>query len=61
MSILRGPTDADNFTIIANRVIRDQRLSFRARGVLVYLLSMPPGWRPDQLPLIAQRLSGEAA
>lgn len=32
------------FVIIANKVLQDQRLSFRARGVLAYLLSRPDDW-----------------
>jgi hypothetical protein len=33
-----------NFTVLPNAMIRDEELSFRARGVLVYLLSMPGDW-----------------
>jgi hypothetical protein len=32
------------FTVLSNRVIEDIRLSFRARGVLVYILSKPDNW-----------------
>lgn len=38
----RRPTH--DFTIVRNAVIRDELLSFRARGVLLYLLSMPGDW-----------------
>lgn len=34
----------DTFTVIANDTIRDPNLSFRATGVLAFLLSMPDGW-----------------
>ncbi|WP_395705456.1 replication protein [Rhodococcus ruber] len=43
--IRRGPRLADNFTILSNAVINDARLSFRARGVLMWLLSKPADWR----------------
>jgi len=61
MVIVRGPTDADQFTILPNRVIRDHRLSFRARGVLAYLLSMPPGWRTSSTRLARQAKEGRDA
>lgn len=37
--IIRVAHRSKNFTVIANQPIRDVRLSFRARGILVYLLS----------------------
>lgn len=43
--IQRGPRRADNFTILSNAVINDARLSFRARGILLFLLSKPADWR----------------
>lgn len=46
MQIIRGDHES-HFTIISNQVMRDDRLSFRARGVHHYLLSFPTGWRID--------------
>ncbi|NKT91714.1 replication protein [Rhodococcus hoagii] len=43
--IQRGPRRADHFTILSNAVLNDSRLSFRARGVLMWLLSKPADWR----------------
>ncbi len=43
--IRRGPRRADHFTILSNAVLNDSRLSFRARGVLMWLLSKPADWR----------------
>ncbi|TCN54871.1 hypothetical protein EV641_104136 [Rhodococcus sp. SMB37] len=42
--IRRGPRLADNFTVISNAVINDDRLSFRAKGLLIMLLSKPDDW-----------------
>lgn len=33
------------YVTIENDVIRDKRLSFKARGLLAYLLSLPDDWR----------------
>jgi len=35
----------NDFTVIPNRVLRDARLSFRSRGVLCMMLSMPEDWQ----------------
>lgn len=43
--IVRGPRKKRGYTIVDDQVLRDKTLSFRARGVLVYLLSMQTGWR----------------
>lgn len=43
--IRRGPRQADHFTILSNAVLNDDRLSFRARGILIWLLSKPADWR----------------
>ncbi len=36
---------ATNFTQISNEVLLDQRLSFKARGILALLLSRPKNWK----------------
>lgn len=51
--IRRGPRP-DRYVIIGNEIARDDRLSFRARGLLTYLLSMPEGWRTNSNQLAAQ-------
>jgi hypothetical protein len=33
-----------DYASIENKVLNDKRLSYRARGILVYLLSKPSGW-----------------
>jgi len=52
--IQRGPRLADNFTILSNAVLNDARLSFRARGVLMWLLSKPADWRTRSESIAAQ-------
>jgi len=47
MTIIRAPRPERGFTIVENNTIRNQLLSFRARGVLMYLLSMPDNWRTN--------------
>lgn len=53
MSIVRAPREG-NFTIIPNSTLRDTSLSYRARGVLAYVLSHPDNWVTS-----AQRLADE--
>lgn len=43
--IIRGPRPDRHWTCLANATLRDRRLSFRARGVLAFLLSQPEGYR----------------
>lgn len=33
-----------NFTTIPNHIINDKRLSFKAKGLFMYLISKPDGW-----------------
>lgn len=44
MSIVRTPRPQSDFLIISNAVVRDENLSYRARGVLIDLLSRPDNW-----------------
>lgn len=44
MPIIRGPRKTEKFTIVSNTIIEDTRLSFKARGVLIYILSKPDNW-----------------
>lgn len=50
------------WTQVPNVVVRDYRISWRARGLLVELLSYPPGWETtiDDLVRRAQRSGGHA-
>ena len=44
-AIRRGPRPADRFTLVSNGLARDGRLSFKARGLALYLLSHAEGWQ----------------
>ena len=41
--IRRGPRPA-TYTVVDNDILRNHALSFKARGILAYLLSMPDHW-----------------
>lgn len=43
--IRRGPRLTEKFTIISNAAVNDEHLSFRARGLLAWLLSKPADWQ----------------
>jgi len=42
--IIRRAKTTANFTILPNALLTDKRMSFEARGLLVYLLSKPADW-----------------
>lgn len=44
MAIIRSKRTR-NFTVLNNDLIRDTTLSFKARGLLQYMLSMPDDWK----------------
>lgn len=49
------------FTIIADAALRDGRLSFRATGVLAYLLSLPDGTEVSARRLVQAKSEGRDA
>ena len=49
--IIRAPRRRDNFTIISNEIIRNHNLSWKARGLLIYVLSQPDHWRTSSAHL----------
>jgi len=59
--IIHGPTPQRDFTIISNDVIRDAELSYRARGLLVFLLSQPPDWETSSARLALEGGEGRDA
>lgn len=49
------------FTVIDRRPINDERLSFRARGVLVWLLDKPDDWATDRDSIARAGIEGQHA
>ncbi|MFE4915836.1 hypothetical protein ACFRCX_30490 [Streptomyces sp. NPDC056652] len=61
MNIERGPRKARGFVIIDNALAQNNALSFGARGLAEYLLSLPPGSRVDIRSLAADNPEGRNA
>ena len=61
MSIVRGPRPDKNFTVLRNAVALDERLSYRARGILTAVLARPDDWRIDSTQLARQAREGREA
>ena len=58
---IRKLQDPRGFTLVRNAAIEDETISYRARGVLVYLLSRPDGWETDSTRLAAKAKEGREA
>lgn len=54
MSIRRAPRPESNFYVLDKRISEDTRLSWAARGLLVYLLGKPDHWQVSVQHLINQ-------
>lgn len=51
----------DPFVQVDKGTIQDVRLSFKARGLLAYILSLPPGWTVRVAHLMRQGIEGREA
>ena len=58
--IIRTP-NRDKFTIISNVPLNDERLSWKARGLLAYLLSKPDSWAVVVADLVKRSPDGRAS
>lgn len=61
MNIERGPRKERGFVIIDNALAQDHQLSFGARGLGTYLLSLPPGKKVDIRSLAEDNPEGRQA
>lgn len=57
--IKRAPRPDSGFLILRNDVARDERLSYRASGLLTSILSRPDNWTVTAERLAAERPNGE--
>ena len=58
MSIYRAPRPESNWTQIRNEIIEDQRLTFKATAVLIFVLSKPDNWRTSTRHLSTVKKEG---
>ncbi|WP_020393430.1 helix-turn-helix domain-containing protein, partial [Kribbella catacumbae] len=47
MTIFRAPRPKNGWTELDNRLLRNKELSFKARGILSYILSHTENWATD--------------
>ena len=45
MDSIRRIKKQNNFTAVNNEFIRDEKLSWKAKGIIIYLLSLPDDWK----------------
>lgn len=61
MAIIRGPRPTDRFTQVSNDAAQDNRMTYKARGILTDLLSRPVGWSTSADRIAARNLEGRDA
>jgi len=48
----------DNFTTVHNSIILDENLSWKAKGLLIYMLSRPAGWKYKSIEIAKNSTDG---
>ncbi len=59
--IRRSPRPKRAFTVVSNHVLEDARLSFKATGLLIYILSKPDNWHTSTQQLAKAKREGPDA
>lgn len=58
MSYIYTTKTEENFTVIKNEPLRDERMSWKATGLYCYLCSLPPNWKIRKTDLINRKKDG---
>jgi len=61
MTIIKVIKRESGYVQISNDVLSDKRLTWKAKGILVYLLSKPTNWKVQVTDLVKQSTDGEHA
>ena len=59
--IIRIKKHTSNFVLLDKTFLEDDRLSFKAKGILAYLLSKPDDWKVIVVHLVTQSKDGKAS
>ena len=51
----------NNYIVVPNSILRDKRISIKARGLLIIILSLPPKWKLTVSGLVTVTGAGETA
>lgn len=57
MAIFRRGRE-DNFTVVCNQVLKDERLSWKAKGIIAYIMSLPDDWEIHTKELVKHAADG---
>lgn len=61
MSIIRISKQPNQFSIIDHTIVKDPRLSFKAKGIICYILTKPDDWTINVTDLINQSSDSRTA
>ena len=61
MTIIRGSSSTDQVVVILRAAAQDEELSYRARGLLLALMSRPPDWKTNYRRLTDEAREGQRA